>query len=87
MTVVCATETTESVTAIVIGKLASNINLTIVLIVVAIPEGLPLTIQIAIAFSVIRMHKEWNIIVRKQDALEKIAEVEELLVGKTSVLT
>jgi len=87
MTVVCSVETEASVTGIIIGKLAANINLTIVLVVVAIPEGLPLTIQIAIAFSVIRMHRDWNIIVRKQAALENIAEVEELIVGKTSVLT
>jgi len=47
----------------------------VVLVVVAIPEGLPLTIQISLAFSVMRMFNRDNILLKKQDALEKIAEI------------
>lgn len=57
------------------------------LVVVAIPEGLPLTIQISLAFSVMRMYKKDKILLRKQDALEKIAEANEFLIGKSNVLT
>lgn len=62
-------------------------NVVIVYIVVAIPEGLPLTIGISLAFSVMRMYKRDHILVRKHDAPEKIAEVEEFLVGKTATIT
>ena len=72
---------------LIFRDLSKNVNLVVVLIVVAIPEGLPLTIQIALVFSVLRMHKRDRILVRKQDALEKIAEVEELLIGKTAIIT
>jgi magnesium-transporting ATPase (P-type) len=37
--------------------LPKNFNLFVVLVVVAIPEGLPLVIQISLAFSVMRMFK------------------------------
>jgi magnesium-transporting ATPase (P-type) len=58
-----------------------------VLIVVAIPEGLPLTIGIALAFSVMRMYKRDHILVRNLGAPEKIAEVQEFLIGKTATIT
>lgn len=34
-----------------------------------------------------RMYSRDKILVRKHDALEKIAEIEELVIGKTSVIT
>lgn len=57
------------------------------LIVVSIPEGLPLTIGISLAFSVLEMFNDDRILVRKLDAPEKMAGCEELLVGKTAILT
>jgi len=33
------------------------------------------------------MHKHDHILVRRQDSLEKIAEIEELLIGKTGIIT
>jgi Ca2+-transporting ATPase len=59
--------------ALLVAKLPHNINLFVVLVVVAIPEGLPLTIQISLAFSVMRMYRNDRILLRKQDALEKMA--------------
>jgi Ca2+-transporting ATPase len=60
--------------------------LIVVLIVVSIPEGLPLTIGVSLAFTVMRMYSE-NILVRKLDAPEKMGSVEEILVSKTSTIT
>ena len=40
-----------------VEMLPETINLFVVLVVVAIPEGLPLTIQISLAFSVMRMYR------------------------------
>jgi len=46
-----------STAGILIEALPKTVNLIVVLVVVAIPEGLPLTIQISLAFSVMRMFK------------------------------
>lgn len=67
--------------------LPANVNLFVVLVVVAIPEGLPLVIQISLAFSVLRMYRKDRILLRKQSALEKIAEANEFLIGKSNILT
>jgi len=76
-----------SVTGRLFKALPETVNLFVVLVVVAIPEGLPLTIQISLAFSVMRMYRKDRILLRRQDALEKIAEANEFLIGKSNVLT
>jgi Ca2+-transporting ATPase len=57
-----------------------------VLIVVAIPEGLQLTIAISLAFSLRKMEAD-GILLRKIDALEKVAAAEEIICGKTATIT
>jgi magnesium-transporting ATPase (P-type) len=57
-----------------IAKIATLINVIVVLIVVAIPDGLPITIGISLAFSVMKMFKQ-NILVRKLDAPEKMGGI------------
>lgn len=74
------------VAGILVSKLTGHINLIVVLIVVSIPEGLPLTIGVSLAFTVMRMYSE-RILVRKLDAPEKMGSVEEILVGKTGTIT
>lgn len=54
--------------------------------VVSIPEGLPLTIGISLAFSVKKMYAQ-KILVRKLDAPEKMAGITDMCVGKTGTLT
>ena len=54
--------------------------------VVSIPEGLPLTIGISLAFSVKKMYAQ-KILVRKLDAPEKMAGVTDMCVGKTGTIT
>jgi Ca2+-transporting ATPase len=78
---------TLSVGGLIVEKIPENINLFVVLVVVAIPEGLPLTIQISLAFSVMRMFRQDRILLRKQDALEKIAAANEFIIGKSNILT
>jgi len=68
------------------SKLTSQINLCVVLIVVAVPEGLPLTIGVSLAFSVMSMHGQ-KILVRKLDAPERMGAVEEICCGKTGTIT
>lgn len=62
-------EDNKGVTSVLVSKLPQHINLVVVLIVVAVPEGLPMTIGISLAFSVMRMFKE-RILVRKLEAPE-----------------
>lgn len=59
---------------IITPKLVSLINIVIVLIVVSIPDGLPLVIGISLAFSVKKMHAQ-KILVRKLDAPEKMGGI------------
>lgn len=58
----------------------------VVLVVVAIPEGLPLTIGISLAFSVKQMYQN-KILVRKLDAPEKLGQIDDLLCSKTGSVT
>lgn len=58
----------------------------VVYIVVAVPEGLPMTIGISLAFSVMKMYKD-GILVRKLGAPEQLGACDEILSGKTGTLT
>jgi len=66
--------------------MTSTINLTVVLAVVSIPEGLPLAIGVSLAFSVMKMYED-KLLVRKLDAPEKMGSIEEILCGKTGTIT
>jgi len=59
----------KNVAEVIFSKLPQHINLVIVFIVVAVPEGLPMTVGISLAFSVMRMFKD-RILVRKLEAPE-----------------
>jgi Ca2+-transporting ATPase len=69
------------------SNLPKTINLIVVLIIVAIPEGLPLTIGVSLAFSVIRMYSYDKILVKNLQAPESMGEVEEICCGKTGTIT
>ena len=71
---------------IIFAGLTSQINFIVVLIVVSVPEGLPLAIGVSLAFSVMKMYGD-NLLVRKLDAPEKMGAIEEILCGKTGTIT
>lgn len=58
----------------------------ITVIVVAVPEGLPLAVTISLAFSVMKM-KEENNLVRKLEASETMGGASEICTDKTGTLT
>jgi len=60
--------------------------LAVVLFVVSIPEALPLTVGVSLAFSVMKMYDN-RILIRKLDAPERLAGAEEICCGKTATLT
>lgn len=72
--------------SIIMKKIPENINLVVVLVVVAIPEGLPLTIGISLAFSVEEMFVN-KILVRRLNAPEKLGQIDDLLCSKTGSVT
>ena len=60
--------------------------LSITIIVVAVPEGLPLAVTISLAYSVKKMLKEKNL-VRRLDASETMGGANEICTDKTGTLT
>lgn len=72
---------------VLLTKSMKLINLIVVLFVVILPEGLPLTVGVSLAFTTSRMYKKDRILVRKLEAPEIMGSVNELLVGKTNTIT
>ena len=58
----------------------------VAVVIVAIPEGLPLAVSISMAFSVDVMKKD-NLLVKKMVACENLGYVSEICTGKTATLT
>jgi P-type E1-E2 ATPase len=69
-----------------VKKLCEDLTLVIIVIIVAVPEGLPMTITLSLAYSVMRM-KDDGILVRNLNSPEKMGSVEEICTGKTATLT
>ena len=53
-----------------IGELAELFNFLVILAIAAIPEGLPLVIQLSLAFSMIKMYENDKVLVKDLDAPE-----------------
>ena len=69
-----------------LSNLVTFLIIAITVIVVAVPEGLPLAVTIALAFSVMKMKKENNL-VRKLHASETMGGANEICTDKTGTLT
>ena len=67
-------------------QLLDNFTLAVAVIIVAVPEGLPLSISIAMAFSIDTLMKE-KLLVKQLDAAENMGSVTEICTGKTATLT
>ena len=62
------------------------LTLTVAIIAVAVPEGLPLAVSISLAYSVDKMEKQ-HILARALEAPEVMGGVDEICTGKTATLT
>lgn len=69
-----------------LNTLVNYLILSITVIVVAVPEGLPLAVTISLAYSVAKMRKENNL-VRRLDASETMGGANEVCTDKTGTLT
>ena len=56
------------------------------MLIVAIPEGMPLAVSIAMALSVSRLKKD-NILIKNLEAVQTCAMIHELCISKTGTLT
>jgi P-type E1-E2 ATPase len=63
-----------------------NFTTALAIIIVAIPEGLPLAISISMAFSIDTMKND-NLLVKKIGACEELGYIKEICTGKTATLT
>lgn len=67
-------------------KILRIVTTAVAIIIVAIPEGLPLAVSISMAFSVDTMKKD-NLLVKKAGACESLGYIKEICTGKTATLT
>ena len=66
--------------------LLKNLQIAIALLIVSVPEGMPLAISLAIAFSTQNLKAEY-LHVKNNKALEVAGSIEEVVTGKTNTLT
>ena len=68
-------------------KLVDNMTLALIILIVAIPEGLPMTVGSTLAYSVDYMFAKDHLLVRDLTAIETLGVVDELCIGKTGTMT
>lgn len=79
-------DTRDFLTVSTVNLIVNYLILSITVIVVAVPEGLPLAVTISLAYSVMQMKKENNL-VRRLDASETMGGANEICTDKTGTLT
>lgn len=67
-------------------KLLRSFTTAMAIVIVSVPEGLPLAVSIAMAFSVDYMKRD-NLLVKKMSSVETLGHVSEICTGKTATLT
>jgi magnesium-transporting ATPase (P-type) len=58
----------------------------VAIVIVSVPEGLPLAVSLAMAFSVDSMKKD-NLLVKKMASIETLGYIKDICTGKTATLT
>jgi magnesium-transporting ATPase (P-type) len=81
-----ADEEQISTVGLILTKLPYYVTLLVIIAVVSIPEGLPLTVDMSLSYSMDKMYKD-GLLIRKFDAPERMGAIEEIICGKTGTLT
>ena len=76
----------ELITNDTLIKVLNVFTISVAVVIVAVPEGLPLAVSIAMAFSMDKMRKD-NLLVKNLEACETMGMVTEICTGKTATLT
>ena len=69
-----------------LSKLLDFFTTALAIIIVAVPEGLPLAVSISMAFSIDTMKKD-HLLVKNIEACETMGTVSDICTGKTATLT
>ena len=67
-------------------KITETFIIALVILIVSIPEGLPLAVSLAMALSTSNLKKD-NILIKNIEAIQKAAMVHDICVSKTGCLT
>ena len=67
-------------------NLVNYFTVAVAVIIVAVPEGMPLAVSLSMAFSIDTMKRD-NLLVKKLEAVETMGTVTEICTGKTATLT
>ena len=70
-----------------VKKLIDCIIVSLILLIVAIPEGLPMTVAVSLAYSVLQMSEDDNVLVRDLNSVEQVGQITDLCLGKTGTMT
>lgn len=76
----------ELVSIAELSQLINNLQITIAILIVCVPEGLPLAVTMAMAFSVDKLINE-NLLIKNLEALEISGSILDIMTGKTATLT
>jgi len=68
-------------------RIVTAIIISLVMLVVAIPEGLPMTVTVSLAYSVLQMSEDDGVLVREVEAVERVGQITHLVLGKTGTMT
>lgn len=71
----------------ILKKFVDNLTLALIILIVAIPEGIPMTVGVSLAYSVLYMYDNDHLLVRDLTAVETLGLVDELVMGKTGTMT
>ena len=70
-----------------VDKLLDCFIIALIMLIVAIPEGLPMTVAVSLAYSVLQMSDDDNILVRDLTSVETVGQITDLCLGKTGTMT
>jgi len=70
-----------------VDRLVAVIIVSLIMLIVAIPEGLPMTVAVSLASSVLQMSDDDNLLVRDVDSVEQVGQITDLVLGKTGTMT
>lgn len=67
-------------------KILDFFTTALAIVIVAVPEGLPLAVTLSIAFSMDAMKND-KLLIKKNDAFETMGMINQICTGKTATLT
>lgn len=73
-------------TGLILNYICTDVAIAITIIIVAVPEGLPLTIALSLAYSTTRMIKD-GVLIKNLNSPEIMGQTDEICTGKTTTMT